>query len=172
MPGFHNHYTCMPGVNSYSMPGLANCDTGHKALCPVSEEAYRRLKQGESRENLLQPNDPMLARQWGVNGVTTTVVPHDQQRRLTDRERAQHMLVQLAEKNGEPDSRDQCVCVSCVCVSRPLTVGLSGMQTLRDAAEVEEGIRSRLEARVRKALEIDAGVGKFIFSMVSLTEYK
>ena len=36
MPGFHNHYTCMPGVNSYSMPGLANCDTGHKALCPVS----------------------------------------------------------------------------------------------------------------------------------------
>ena len=34
MPGFHNRYTGMPGVNSYSMPGLANCDTGHKALMP------------------------------------------------------------------------------------------------------------------------------------------
>ena len=36
MPGFHNRYTGMPGLNSYSMPGLANCDTGPKALCPVS----------------------------------------------------------------------------------------------------------------------------------------
>ena len=41
MPGFHNRYTGMPGLNSYSMPGLANCDTGHKALCPVSIRAHR-----------------------------------------------------------------------------------------------------------------------------------
>ena len=31
MPGFHNRYTGMPGLNSYSMPGSATCDTGHKA---------------------------------------------------------------------------------------------------------------------------------------------
>ncbi len=30
MPGFHNRYTGMPGLNSYSMPGSATCDTGHK----------------------------------------------------------------------------------------------------------------------------------------------
>ena len=36
MPGFHTRYTGMPGLNSYSMPGSATCDTGHKALCPVS----------------------------------------------------------------------------------------------------------------------------------------
>ena len=36
MPGFHNRYTGMPGLNSYSMPGSATCDTGHKGLCPVS----------------------------------------------------------------------------------------------------------------------------------------
>ena len=36
MPGFHNRYTGMPGLDSYSMPGSATCDTGHKALCPVS----------------------------------------------------------------------------------------------------------------------------------------
>ena len=31
MPGFHTRYTGMPGLNSYSMPGSATCDTGHKA---------------------------------------------------------------------------------------------------------------------------------------------
>eukprot|EP01044_Picomonas_judraskeda_P004387 COSAG03_NODE_385_length_8317_cov_7.240813_6_plen_42_part_00 len=34
MPGFHTRYTGMPGLNSYSMPGSATCDTGHKALMP------------------------------------------------------------------------------------------------------------------------------------------
>ena len=42
MPGFHTRYTGMPGVNSYSMPGLANCDTGHKgALMPGVSSAER-----------------------------------------------------------------------------------------------------------------------------------
>ena len=36
MPGFHNRYPGMPVLNSYSMPGSATCDTGRKALCPVS----------------------------------------------------------------------------------------------------------------------------------------
>ena len=43
MPGFHTRYTGMPGLNSYSMPGSATCDTGHKALCPVSVYQLRRL---------------------------------------------------------------------------------------------------------------------------------
>ena len=34
MPGFHNRYTGMPGLISYSMPGSATCDTGHKGLMP------------------------------------------------------------------------------------------------------------------------------------------
>jgi hypothetical protein len=42
MPGFHTRYTGMPGLNSYSMPGSATCDTGHKALCPVSRRVVRR----------------------------------------------------------------------------------------------------------------------------------
>ena len=36
MPGFHNRCTGMLGLNPYSMPGSATCDTGHKASCPVS----------------------------------------------------------------------------------------------------------------------------------------
>ena len=49
MPGFHTRYTGMPGLNSYSMPGSATCDTGHKALCPVStvcRDAARTQEQG------------------------------------------------------------------------------------------------------------------------------
>ena len=54
MPGFHNRYTGMPGVNSYSMPGLANCDTGHKGLMPgVSAPPLYRIVMGQTMAELL-----------------------------------------------------------------------------------------------------------------------
>ena len=40
MPGFHNRYTGMPGLNSYSMPGSATCDTGHKAPYARCQNTY------------------------------------------------------------------------------------------------------------------------------------
>ena len=37
MPGFITLTPSMPSSTTYSMPGLLACDTGHKALCPVSK---------------------------------------------------------------------------------------------------------------------------------------
>ena len=51
MPGFHTRYTGMPGLNSYSMPGSATCDTGHKALMPGVRGHSLALSDGYTRQS-------------------------------------------------------------------------------------------------------------------------
>ena len=59
----------------------------------------------QSRCNLRQPEDHRLARQWGINGVSSTVVPRSSAWMLKP-ESSAWMLMQLADSNDGEASVD------------------------------------------------------------------
>ena len=52
--------------NSYSMPGSATCDTGHKALCPVSPVTQYMYVLSDGSTCILSDGSLSSLRQWRV----------------------------------------------------------------------------------------------------------